>query len=473
MIRHAYNTVSRASKHVIERLESRVLMAAGALDTSFSGDGKATLEFSSDIVLAAADVAVQADGKTVIVGKDTDTRFGGFINDFAVARLNLDGTPDVTFGTGGRGVVRTIVGSGGRASANCVAIQPDGKILVAGVAGATFPDVQFAVVRYLPNGSLDTSFDGDGTRLVNFRGSVLDIVVQNDGKIVLVGGTLDASLGGTTRDFAIARLNPDGKLDGTFDDDGKKQVGFGGDDQAEAVAIDSNGRIVVVGGSGSKFALTRLNPDGDRDGTFNQTGEVLTTVPGRANAKALGVIIQSSGRIVVAGTADGQFVRARYLPDGRIDQTFGGLAGAGFGITDFGGLDEAHDLIQSADGGLIVAGRSNGKFALAAFTADGLPNSSFGTGGKVVTEVGSGDILSVALAKGPGRRFVVAGGTTQFKTARYLDAGANVVAVSALDRNALEGTGDNGSLLVGRVERLPTATRVFFNVGGTAVRPFG
>ncbi|MGH7176454.1 MAG: hypothetical protein ACREJC_03650, partial [Tepidisphaeraceae bacterium] len=166
-----------------------------------------------------------------------------------------------------------------------------------------------------------------------------------------------------------------------------------------------------------------------------------------------------------------QFALARYLPTGKIDTSFGG-AGLGLVVTDVGEEDRAFGVIQSADSGLIVAGSSDRKFALAGYTADGVLKSSFGSGGKVITDFTSAGFVQffVGLAKGPGRRFVVVGGTS-FKTARYLDAGANVVSVGALRTLTTEGAGDFGSLLVTRTERLPTTTRIFFNIGGTASGP--
>jgi hypothetical protein len=130
--------------------------------------------------------------------------------------------------------------------------------------------------------------------------------------------------------------------------------------------------------------------------------------------------------------------------------------------------------MQSSDGGLIVAGSSNRKIALAGYTADGATNASFGNAGKLVTDFGSLDTtFGMGLAKGTGmRRFVVAGGS-QFSTARVLDANANVVSVGSFDPNAAEQGRDPASLLVTRTERLPFTTRVFFTIGGTATAPTG
>src|SRR4029078_1551936 len=121
---------SRHRQPVVERLEARQLLAAGAPDTSFSGDGKATIDLGSGAVIAAADVAVQSDGKTVVVGTHT---FGN-VSLFMISRFNLDGTLDTSFGGLKTGSVFLRVGTRNFDAANCVAIQGDGKILVAGTS---------------------------------------------------------------------------------------------------------------------------------------------------------------------------------------------------------------------------------------------------------------------------------------------------------------------------------------------------
>ncbi|MGH7179552.1 MAG: DUF7594 domain-containing protein, partial [Tepidisphaeraceae bacterium] len=471
----------------VEVLERRVLLAAGALDKSFSGDGKAAISLAGTTLIAtliANDVAVQPDGKTVIVGP--------MIRDasphepfFAVARLNLDGTPDTTFGGGGiaspSGIRLTTFRGDRTHEAQAVAIQPDGKILVAGELGD-----EWAVVRYLPNGTLDLSFDGDGVQTIEFNREVNDIALQSDGKIVVVGNHLDGILL-VNINMAIARLNPNGSFDDSFDGDGKKQIQFGDDELAEAVAIDGAGRIIVAGGSGldtERMVLTRLSgKDGSVDLSFGSLGLASVSFPRSPRSQANEVLIQSSGKIVVVGRAETpagvgefHFLIGRFLSTGKLDTTFGaahtGLTSFAFGAS--GASDEAFGVIQSVNGGLVVAGEVNGKFALLGLTNDGLFDSNFGPFGKIVTDFGSVDTTigfrGGNIAKGPGRRWVVAGGLG-FKSARYLDTGANVVSVGSFDPNSTEGSPDSASLIVGRTERLPIPTRVFFSIGGTATQP--
>jgi uncharacterized delta-60 repeat protein len=466
-----------------EPLESRQLLSAGAFDPSFSSDGKATISFGDSVTAIATDAAVQKDGKTVVVGM-VDT---GRSRVFAAARFNFDGTPDRSFGPQGNGTFVTPVGDIGDARAKAVAIQPDGKIVIVGSARVdslgSFNGPDFGVVRLLPNGFLDKSFDGDGKRTINFAGGATDVAIQSDGKIVIVGENFDSGFLGFGGDFnfAVARLNANGSLDSSFDGDGKRQLGFGSDDFAESVALSGN-KIIVAGrtgntsGTSSKIAVARLNANGSRDGTFDGDGQVITAFPGQPHSSANGVILQGS-KIVVAGavgkTSDPssmQFALARYLSNGQLDTSFG-PSGVGLVTADLGGLDLGFDLTQSAEGGLIVAGTSDRKIALAGFTADGAPNVSFGTGGKVVTDIGLVDnSLGMGLTRGPGRRFVVAG-ASPFNAARFLDTDANKVAVGSFDPNAAEAGRDPASLIVGRTERLPFPTRVFFTISGTAFGP--
>ncbi|MGH7180109.1 MAG: delta-60 repeat domain-containing protein, partial [Tepidisphaeraceae bacterium] len=165
----------------VESLESRLLMAAGALDKSFSSDGKTTIDIGGGVIMDASDVAVQSDGKTVIVGEARASATSQTFK-FVVARLNLDGTPDTTFGTSGNGIVQADVGDGSDDSANCVAIQGDGKIVVGGfseVGGLFGETVKFGVARFNTNGTLDKNFSGDGKRTIDFGfGFARDILIQ-------------------------------------------------------------------------------------------------------------------------------------------------------------------------------------------------------------------------------------------------------------------------------------------------------
>jgi uncharacterized delta-60 repeat protein len=248
--------------------------ANGTLDTAFNGTGKATADFSK--LDYGRSVAVQSDGKIVVAG---DAAHGdGRI--FAVARFNSNGTPDLSFNKTGK--VTTDFGSG-NAEARAIALQSDGKIVVAGFA-STDGTEKFALVRYNPDGTLDTSFDGTGKvlTLVGMSGSnATGMALQSDGKIVVSGYAINNS--GRDRDFAIVRYNINGSLDTSFNGSGKVTTAIGaGDGNCDAVALERDGKIVAAGSAltvtTSDFAVARFGTDGKLDTTFNGTGKVTTTV---------------------------------------------------------------------------------------------------------------------------------------------------------------------------------------------------
>ena len=189
-------------------------------------------------------------GKIVVVGNGA--------GDFALARYNPNGSLDASFS--GDGLQTTDLG--GDDEARGLALQDDGKIVAVGRAG-TFPDIDFALARYNPNGSLDTSFSGDGKQTTDFFFGAVDaangVALQGDDKIVAAGL---AGGGSTGDDFALARYNPNGSLDASFSGDGKRRSNFGGADSASGVALQGDGKIVAVGrGLGtdltSDFVLAR------------------------------------------------------------------------------------------------------------------------------------------------------------------------------------------------------------------------
>ena len=190
---------------------------------------------------------------------------------FGLARYNTDGSLDTTFGGDGR----VINSFSYRDDARAVAVQGDGKIVVVG--RAQLGKYDFLVVRYNADGSLDTTFDGDGWVTTDFAGShdrAYAVTLQTDGKIVVAGSAL---LGPTINDFALARYNSDGSLDTSFDGDGRATTSFhpaGSNDFAYDVAVQTDGKIVAAGytwSDGGAFALARYNSDGSLDTSFNPT----------------------------------------------------------------------------------------------------------------------------------------------------------------------------------------------------------
>jgi uncharacterized delta-60 repeat protein len=395
----------------------------GDLDPTFDGDGKVITDFlaSTDV---ANGVALQGDGKIVAAGLAI---VSGNV-DFALARYNTDGSLDTTFD--GDGKVTTDF-AGGFDEARGVAIQGDGKLVAAG--SANLPGTDFALARYNTDGSLDTTFDGDGKVTTDFAGGndqAFDVAIQADGKIVAAGGG-DVS---GTRDFDLARYNTDGSLDITFDGDGKVITDFaGGFDQAFDVAIQADGKIVAGGGasvSGTEdFALARYNTDGSLDTTFDGDGKVTTDLAGSTD-EVSAVAIQADGKILAAGIADVsgdlEFALARYNTDGSLDTTFDG---DGKVTTDFAGsIDQAFDVAIQADGKIVAAGRAtsgNDEFGLARYNNDGSLDTIFSGDGKVTTDFAGGNDQAFAVAIQADKKIVAAGGIRvaadiNFGLARYM-----------------------------------------------------
>ena len=309
-------------------------------------------------------------------------------------RYNPDGTLDTGFGKAG--MVTTQIG-GNSDSANSVALQSDGKIVVAGDTLAPGNN-NFAVARYNANGTLDTTFNATGKATADF--SKFDygrsVAVQSDGKIVVAGNTAN----GDSRIFAVARFNADGTPDISFNKSGKVTTDFGGGNaEARGVAVQSDGKIVVAGFASvdgtEKFALVRYNPDGTLDRSFGGSGRVMTAV-GITGSNATGVALQKDGKIVVAGYAvknsgtGYDFACVRYNTDGNVDQSFGDR---GKIMTSVGQGDGKANSLAVQDGKIIVAGSAyvgdDSQFAVVRYDASGKLDMSFNAAGSVLSAVGS------------------------------------------------------------------------------------
>ncbi len=275
------------------------------LDGSFSGDGKQTLDFGFPAMSDQANgMVVLPNRKIVSAGYVTQT---GFNDSFAVARFNPNGDPDPSFSGDGRRVADfSAVSDTGTA----VAAQADGRIVVAGYGQNGTNDYEFGVMRFTVAGRLDTSFSGDGKRMTDFTAAGDDdeayaVAVQDDGRIVVAGYSNE----GAVNKFAIARYRLDGSLDGSFSQDGKRTIGFPGgtgDDEAFGLTIQPNGRIVVVGESARgpgdfDFAVARLLPGGNVDDAFSGDGRRLVSFAGSDVGRAVAL---AQNRIVVAGDSN-------------------------------------------------------------------------------------------------------------------------------------------------------------------------
>ena len=404
--------------------------ANGNLDPTFGSAGTVRTDFSGNIDRANA-VAIQSDGKIVAAGSSFSST--KTVEDFIVARYNANGSLDKRFGSNGKittDFFRNVD------SISALVIQPDGKIVVAGfaqLAGSGGTPRVFALARYTSDGRPDSSFGNGGSLTTSFGGTFAAasaIMLQPDGKIV-VAGTADFNprVPGSGLDFALARYTANGNLDASFGDAGKIVFDFFGSfDQANAAALQPDGKIIVVGSASYDnlnqdigFALTRFNPDGSTDFGFGSGGKQITDFFG-AGAKANGIVLQQDGRFVVAGTASDSatrpvatdFALARYNSDGTLDSSFGIGGETSVPFTD-SASEQANALALMADGKIIVAGSAfktfatPPDFALRRYNSDGSIDTNFGNGGAITTDFASGTDNAQALALQADGNVVVAG----------------------------------------------------------------
>lgn len=351
------------------------------------------------------------------------------------------GVLDASFGTGG--VVTTDIGSAGN-EAFALLIQPNGKLVAGGYLTTGPSDEAFALARYNSNGSLDTSFGSGGTVSTEFGPSydyVIAVLHQQDAKVVAVGSSYHA----TSSDFALARYASDGSLDASFGSGGKVSTPLGpGYDNPGGALLQPNGKIVVAGttygATDYDFALVRYLTDGSLDSSFGSGGAVMNTF-GPGGSAAYTLVRQPDGKLVAAGrrydTSGSDFALARYEATGSLDTTFGT---GGKVITSIGPTyyDSVYALALQADGKIVAGGRSyesvkDTHFALVRYNPDGSLDSSFGSGGKVVTDFGPGyDQVYALLVQLNGK--IVAAGYAQVGTPpKYVVALARYKANGSLD----------------------------------------
>jgi len=398
---------------------ANALANEGALDLGFGVGGVARVGITdADDGPSGCRPFVQPDRKILICG--TRLRDGATGSDFLVARFDVNGTLDPTFGNGGT-VTIDFDGGGGGDQAEGIALQADGRIIVAGTThGAGLQSDDFAVARLDADGALDQSFANGGKATIAFdladgvgNDDVHALAIEPSGTIVLAGSaeTTDGSV------VAIARLLGTGARDASFNFTGKVTFGFAltqtgtETDNAQGMAIDDKGRIVIAGTARASepqdhavFGVARLSSDGTLDTSFNGAGAATIAFDpgtGVSDAIAMGVAIQEDGDIVVSGYANTSpwatqnidMAAARLHSDGMLDATFGsgGLLTIPFDLT-VDGFDAAIDAIEQPDGYLFFVGTALGdstQYAIAARVHhDGSPDLSFGVTGKNTYDLG-------------------------------------------------------------------------------------
>jgi uncharacterized delta-60 repeat protein len=412
---------------------------AGSLDHSFSGDGKRLVRFSPYADNGYA-VDVQGNGKIVLAGSSVRS---GANNDWAISRLQPGGGLDNSFSSDGKRFLS--FDSTSNEAAFDVGVQGNGRVVAVGPAGTAAGGLDFGIVRLRPGGSLDTTFSGDGRRTFGFGNGTrpdraLAMAIQADGRIVVAGESFDQ---GIDSSIGVARLKPSGALDHSFSDDGKRLVRFdpnSGGDSAQDLAIQPDGRIVIVGYSGvssnQAIGIVRLLPSGRLDPSFSGDGRRLVRFQnGIYSDHGFGVARAPGGGIVVAGdtgSAGGvSFAVARLLSNGNLDHSFSGngLRAVSFGPSSQGASGRA--VVVRGDGRILLVGSSipapmQSDFGVAELLPNGDLDRSFAGNGKLSVAFGpSGSDNAYAVALAPNRRAVVAGsssapGDQDFAVARLL-----------------------------------------------------
>jgi uncharacterized delta-60 repeat protein len=382
--------------------------APGDLDPSFGTGG--TLSFKPQgLDSLVNDVAIQPDGKIVLVGFAS--------GDFAVVRLNPNGTPDPTFGNGGS-VVENAVGTNSEDIADAVAIQPDGKIVVAGASTRQNDIGPFATfLRLNANGTPDASFDPAGMTGPNpenvgiargAMGEAFDLAIDPAGRIVY-GGT--SGTGADAVSF-VDRLKSDGTHDDSWGSGTGDVFATTSPEFLARLALQPDGKVVVVGsigqGTGSDVAVARTLADGSGlDSGFGNGGRQIFGYGAGNEDAGNDVVLQPDGKIDVGGYggAGKDFTVTRLTTGGIIDSTFAG----GSVLADFGGDNTAQAIALQADGKIVLGGDASGTaFGVARFHPGGALDSTFGKGGKALVPFTAAS-SQTSMAVQPDGKVVVAG----------------------------------------------------------------
>ena len=436
--------LARPAGALLESLEVRRMLSAGDLDPTFSGDGKQIIDIAGSGNETANAVQVDGSGRVVMAGR----MLVGSETDFAVVRLSPDGTPDAAFG-GGDGVV-----------------------------------------------SIDFAINDEAT----------DLAIDSSGRIVVVG-TSSAGAGSNARDFAVARLLANGTPDTTFSGDGKLQIDFGSNDDAQAVALD--GELIYVGGykdfgSTGQFALARLTNSGALDASYSGDGRVFFAYGSNNDSRCFDITIDDAGRVVMAGydnnlSAAGHtrnLAVARLGTNAVLDPSFNG---DGLFAADVLGDDEGRAVAVDFKGRVVAGGFTEGSvggddFAAIRLTDGGALDTSFNTDGKFTLDLGNVDHCEDLVLQ-PDGTITLAGNTlgsgfqaavvqlspfTGLPSTSFGDGGDGVQLVDfgAIDqgfaialapdfRTVVAGTDGSGKIAVGRLQDL-IDTNFKSTTGGTA-----
>ncbi len=404
----------------------------GSLDANFGADGIVTTSIGN-LRDQCRGFTIQDDGKIVAVGYSDN----GTNRDFALIRYNTNGTLDNTFSTDGR----VTLDLGGKEEGKSVVVQADGKILIGGHSDSN-SDVDFVIVRYNSDGTIDSSFGTSGQVSTDFgKGDdvATNILLVANGKILVTGYAFN----GDARDFAAAQYNADGSLDLSFSYDGMVTTYVGRSGTCNSSVRQPDEKLILFGwsseGNNLSFVALRYNADGTLDDTFGVNGIVVTDIGGISDY-GYSLALQPDGKIVAVGytytSADVyNYAVVRYHADGSLDNSFGedGIATASIG-PDF---DNITYVVIQPDGKIIVVGaayfETEYDIAMIRFNTDGSIDHTFGSDGIVSTDIETNSNSPSGVRLQQDSKIVVSGTvfpgstgvTADFTLTRYI-SGLNV-----------------------------------------------
>jgi uncharacterized delta-60 repeat protein len=400
-------------KHILSDSGSTFTPAIGVLDTSFNSPNGYKIQSIGSSDDWGESLAIQPDGKILLGGSCQ----GVSNTDFCIARFNSDGTLDTSFGTGGKIIqpIGTWVDEG-----YSLAIQPDGKILLGGYCYNLYGsrNYDFCIARFNSNGTLDTTFGTCGKVIQSISSSYdkgYSLAIQPDGKILLGGYCRGVS----NIDFCIARFNSNGTLDNSFGTNGKVIQSIGSaNDSGRSLTIQSDGKILLGGdcsnGSNIDFCIARFETNGTLDNSFGSSGKVIQPI-GSSLDYGYSLAIQPDGKILLGGACSNgrnrDFCIARFNSDGTLDTSFGTN---GKVIQNIGSADDyGNSLAIQPDGKILLGGYckngSNDDFCIARFNSDGTLDTTFGSYGKIIQPIGSDNDEGYSLAIQPNGKILLGG----------------------------------------------------------------
>ncbi len=398
----------------------------GAIDSSFGSSGFAGFQYPIDSIDEGVAVAIDSSQRVLVAGT-TDRDPESFNTDLFLARYTAAGVLDTTFG-GGDGVA--IVGSTGGFGfdeARDVAFDSLGRIVVAGAdidyPGSPFESVVLA--RFSSSGALDATFGSDGvSESSGVPGSPNSLAIDASDRPVIAGRS---NVSGGYRSMIVARFDTAGALDTTFaDSNGYAKADFGATSRAKGVALDSTGKIVAGGQADTSFAAARFTTTGALDPTFSSDGMVTAQLGGAGFDGADALAIDGSNKVLLAGDVDDDFTVARFTAAGALDPSF---SGDGKATADLGGTQTVGSVGLDSSGRILVAGTAADNFGLVRFTTAGALDLSFdGADGATTTGFGAAATAEANdLAIGSNGSIVLAGsyskesaGQDDLAIARYL-----------------------------------------------------